>query len=112
MKPLSDKQRRYIESLRRHLGINETAMPSTSREGKNLITTLLQRRDARDRAELRRQAAAAPPSEELRVSIERVAARLGVEVDIPPTSADARFVLDDLYHRERQSRRVADGSLG
>lgn len=111
MKPLTGPQRRYIAHLRGELGVTTTDLPATAREGKTLIDSLIHRREAKIRAEDRQHAASAQPSDELRQSIEAVASRLGIAVEIPVTEANARFVLDDLYHRERKSRRVADGSV-
>jgi hypothetical protein len=110
--PLTDRQRRFIAHLRDELGDESDTYPPTKIGGKRLIDSLLRRREAQWRDAERVKLAAMPPSAELRRSIEAVAARLGVTVDVPLTAANARFVLDDLYHRERKSRRVADGSLG
>jgi hypothetical protein len=51
-------------------------------------------------------AVTAPPTIEQRRSIEAVAASLGIPVPRPATQAEARFVLDDLYDRERKARRA------
>jgi hypothetical protein len=112
VKPLSEKQLRFIVGLRRELGIATAELPATSKDGARLIKALLQKRDSRDRRAVRQQTAAAPPTLEQVRSIAAVSERVGADVRVPDTAEEARFVLDDLYSRERKSRRVADGSAG
>lgn len=111
-KPVTDKQRRFIVSLRQQLGIEDTAVPETSREAARLIGSLLRRRTADEHEKRRRAAAEAPPGLDVVDAIEAVAGRLGVVVEVPETAGEARRVLDDLRHRERQSWRTADGTAG
>lgn len=52
------------------------------------------------------------PALSVKDSIEKSAARLGLEVPVPASDADAWFVMEDLRHRERLARRAASGSAG
>ena len=45
-KPLTDRQRKLIRDLRAELGLVEVAVPTTNREGRALIGSLLARKRA------------------------------------------------------------------
>jgi hypothetical protein len=48
-----------------------------------------------------------PPTLEQVRSIEAMSERVGVDVRVPDSEAEARFMLDDLRHREQTQKRTA-----
>jgi hypothetical protein len=109
MKPPSAKQLRFIDGLRAELDLGGS-VPASSSEAARIIDNLLGRKAAEQRRLEREAAARQPPSISMTESILGIARRLGIEMEVPPTSREATLLYEDLRIRERQARRTADGS--